>query len=46
MINDINHDAAPHMSANTTQDARDFLGRLYDIRRDGIETSGEKIKPV
>lgn len=46
MINDINHDAAPHMSANMTQDARDFLDRLYDILREGIETSGGKIKPV
>lgn len=46
MINDINYDAAPHMSANMTQDARDFLDRLYDILRDGIETSGGKIRPV
>jgi hypothetical protein len=46
VINDINHDAAPHMSANMTQDARDFLDRLYAILRDAIETSGGKIRAV
>jgi len=46
VINDINYDAAPHMSANMTQDARDFLDKLYAILRDAIEGSGGKIKAV
>jgi hypothetical protein len=46
VINDINHEAAPHMSANMTQDARDFLDKLYSILRDAIEISGGKIKAV
>jgi hypothetical protein len=46
VINDINQDAAPHMSANMTQDARDFLDKLYAILRDAIEGSGGKIRAV
>jgi hypothetical protein len=46
VINDINQDAAPHMSANMTQDARDFLDKLYGILRDAIEGSGGEIKAV
>jgi GTPase Era involved in 16S rRNA processing len=46
LINAINQDAAPHMSASMTQDAREFLDRLYIILKDAIEESGGKIRLV
>lgn len=46
LINDIHHDAAPHMSAAMTQDARDFLDKLYTILHDAIKDSGGAIKSL
>lgn len=46
LVNDIHHEAAPHMSAAMTQDARDFLDTLYSILHDAIKESGGEIKSV
>jgi hypothetical protein len=46
LINDIHHEAAPHMSAAMTQDARDFLDKLYSILQGAIQESGGEIKPL
>ncbi|WP_441237025.1 hypothetical protein [Bradyrhizobium sp. 930_D9_N1_4] len=46
LINDIHHEAAPHMSAAMTQDARDFLDKLYVILQDAIAESGGEIKSL
>ena len=46
LINDIHHEAAPHMSAAMTQDARDFLDKLYVILQDAISESGGEIKSL
>jgi hypothetical protein len=46
LINAINQDAAPHMSASMTQDARDFLDKLYIILKEAIEESGGKVRIV
>jgi len=46
LINDIHHEAAPHMSAAMTQDARDFLDKLYVILQQAIVESGGKIRSI
>jgi hypothetical protein len=46
LINNIHHEAAPHMSAAMTQDARDFLDKLYLILQDAINESGGEIKSL
>ena len=46
LINDIHHEAAPHMSAAMTQDAREFLDKLYVILQQAIVESGGKIHPL
>jgi hypothetical protein len=46
LINDIHHEAAPHMSAAMTQDAREFLDKLYLILQEAILESGGDIRPL
>jgi hypothetical protein len=46
LIDDIHHEAAPHMSAAMTQDARDFLDKLYLILQEAILESGGDIKSL
>jgi GTPase Era involved in 16S rRNA processing len=46
LINNIHHAAAPHMSAAMTQDARDFLDKLYVILQQAIIESGGKIRSL
>ncbi|WP_257175339.1 MULTISPECIES: hypothetical protein [Bradyrhizobium] len=46
LINDIHHEAAPHMSAAMTQDARNFLNKLYVILQDAIAEAGGEIKSL
>jgi energy-coupling factor transporter ATP-binding protein EcfA2 len=46
LINNIHHDAAPHMSAAMTQDARNFLDKLYIILQEAILESGGEIKAL
>jgi len=45
-IDDIHRAAAPNMTAAMSQDAREFLTKLYAILREAIEESGGKILPV
>lgn len=45
-IDEIHRSAAPHISAAMSQDARDFLARLYSILREAIEEAGGVILPV
>ncbi len=45
-IDDIHRNAAPHISAAMSQDARDFLSELYGILRAAIEEAGGIILPV
>ncbi|MGJ4908053.1 hypothetical protein [Bradyrhizobium sp. HKCCYLS2033] len=46
LINDIHHEAAPHMSAAMTEDAREFLDKLYLILQEAISESGGDIKSL
>lgn len=46
LINNIHHDAAPHMSAAMTQDAREFLDKLYVILQEAITESGGTIRAL
>jgi hypothetical protein len=43
-IDEIYRNAAPHMSAAMSQDAREFLSRLYAILREAIEEGGGLIR--
>jgi len=45
-IDDIHRAAAPNISAAMSQDAREFLTKLYAILREAIEGAGGKILPV
>lgn len=45
-IDDIHRTAAPNISAAMSQDARDFLTKLYVILRQAIEEAGGIILPV
>jgi hypothetical protein len=45
-IDEIHRSAAPHISAAMSQEARDFLARLYAILRDAINEAGGIILPV
>ena len=45
-IDDIHRAAAPNISAAMSQDAREFLTKLYAILRNAIEGAGGKILPV
>ncbi len=42
-IDDIHRAAAPNISAAMSQDAREFLNKLYEILREAIEEAGGKI---
>lgn len=46
LINNIHHEAAPHMSAAMTQDAREFLDKLYAILQQAIVESGGEVRPL
>jgi hypothetical protein len=46
LISDIHHEAAPRMSAAMTQDARDFLDKLYVILQEAILESGGEIRSL
>jgi hypothetical protein len=45
-IDDIHRNAAPHISAAMSQDAREFLTKLYAILREAIAEAGGVILPV
>lgn len=45
-IDDIHGTAAPNISAAMSQDAREFLTRLYGILREAIEEAGGIVLPV
>jgi hypothetical protein len=46
LIDDIHDEAAPHMSAAMTQDAREFLDKLYVILQEAILESGGEVKSL
>ena len=45
-IEDIHRTAAPNISAAMSQDARQFLDKLYAILREAIEEAGGNILPI
>jgi energy-coupling factor transporter ATP-binding protein EcfA2 len=45
-IDGIHHNAAPHMSAAMTDDARLFLANLYAILQEAIAEAGGRIRPI
>jgi hypothetical protein len=46
VIDGIHHNAAPHMSAAMTEDARQFLASLYVILQEAIKEAGGHIRPI